>query len=229
MIKYSVNSILIKGRVKLTPGFMIITKLERQKRNQGRVSIYSDNSFRLGVLEDTVFKFGLRVGDTLSEEQLIELKEYDEYITGKKIALNQLARRNRSREEIRKKLAEKKISSTVIEKVIVHLGKLGYIDDSKFAKEFAEDKLALRPLSRKILFQKLLQKGVSKEIIEEALDELFKKINEKDLASECFNKYFNKVKDKEVIVQKKKIFEHMVRKGFTFDFINELIREKIEK
>lgn len=118
MIKYSVNSILIKGRVKLTPGFMIITKLERQKRNQGRVSIYSDNSFRLGVLEDTVFKFGLRVGDTLSEEQLIELKEYDEYITGKKIALNQLARRNRSREEIRKNLPRRKYLQPLLKKLL---------------------------------------------------------------------------------------------------------------
>ena len=208
---------------------MIITKLERQKKNKGRVSIYTDNSFRLGVLEDTVFKFGLRLGDRLTDEQLKEIKEYDEYISGKKIALNLLAYRNRSREELRKKLAEKKLSSLVIEKVLAHIEKLGFINDRQFAKEFVEGKIGSRPQGRRTLFQKLLLKGVSKEIIEETLDELFKKIDEKDLASECFNKYFSKVKDKEVIIQKKNIFAHLVRKGFTFDTINELIRENIEK
>jgi regulatory protein len=208
---------------------MIITKLERQKRNKGRVSIYSDNSFRLGVLEDTVFKFGLRIGDKLTDEQFKEIKEYDEYISGKKIALNLLAYRNRSREELRKKLAEKKLSSAVIEKVLAHTEKLGFVNDRQFAKEFAEGKIGSRPQGRKTLFRKLLQKGVAKEIIEGTLDKLFTKIDEKDLAEECFYKYFSKVKDKEVMIQKKKIFEHLTRKGFSYDIINELIREKIEK
>lgn len=207
---------------------MLITKIEQQKKNKSRWSIFADGSFVLGVSEDTIFKFGLRVKDELDDNELRKIREYDEYIYGKKIAFDFLSYRTRSVKEIKDKLKKKSISADSIDKVIEHLAKLNLINDEVFAQEFVNAKVKFKPSGKRVLSQKLIEKGIAKEVREKVLSDTFERVDEKELAMQNFKKYFNRLKDKEPLEQRKKMFDHLVRKGFGFDLVKEIIKENIK-
>lgn len=207
---------------------MIITKIENQKKNAKRWSIYIDDEFAFGISEDTLLKFGLRVKDDITEDSIQEIKSFDEYIFAKKTAFDLLAYRIRSIAEIRDKLKTKKISVQTIEKTIEHLQALGLLNDEQFALQLVNEKISGKPVGKQVLRQKLYQKGIRKEIAEKVLDEVFSKVDEKKLALTSFKKYFPKLADLEKNKKKKKAFDFLARKGFDFDIINEVIRENIK-
>lgn len=206
---------------------MIITKIERQKKNRKRYNIYLESEFYCGLYDDTILKYQLAAGDEISEEKVTEIREFDEYIYGKKTAFDFLSYRIRSADEIKKKLKAKKITENIIAKVIAHLEELKLIDDEQFAMQLAREKIKNKGVSRKVLQQKFYQKGIPKEIGENVLGKIFGEISEKELALRNLDKYFSKIKDKEKAEQKKKIFDYLARKGFDFDIIGEVIREKL--
>ena len=67
---------------------MIITSIEEQKK-KGRFNIFLDGEFAFGLYKETIYDFGLRVKDNLTEEKVRELKSYDEINFGKKRTLLQ--------------------------------------------------------------------------------------------------------------------------------------------
>ena len=95
---------------------MKISKIQKQKK-ENRYNIFLDEEFAFGIYKDTVLKFGLRTKDELSEEKINEIKNYDEYFAGKRIALRFLSYRQRSEREVRDKLKSKRISKNNIDKI----------------------------------------------------------------------------------------------------------------
>jgi regulatory protein len=207
---------------------VLITKIEKQKKNRKRWNIYADDEFFCGLFEDTLLKYGLRNGDDVPEKKLNEIKEFDEYIYGKKISFDFLSYRIRTVSEIRKKLKQKKISGKTIDKVIAHLNELGLTNDEEFAKQLIKEKISRKPVGKKLLKQKLYEKGVPKPVSEEVIENVFKDVDEKSLAMENFKEYFAKIKAFDKQKQKRKTFDYLVRKGFDFDVINEIIHENIK-
>ncbi len=208
---------------------MVITKIERQKKNSKRWNLYVDGEFACGISEDTFLNFGLRTNDEITEETIGEIKKFDEYQYAKKSALDFLSYRIRSVKEITDKLKGKKISAGTIEKTIKHLEKLGLINDEEFAKQLVQSKTGRKPSGKAVIRQKLFQKGISKNVAEKVIDELYSPEKEKELILEVYGKYVKKLKGKDKFSRRKKMFEHLMRKGFDVDLINELLNEKIKE
>lgn len=211
----------------LTDNKLNITKIERQKKNRKRYNIYLDGEFYCGLYDDTILKYGMAAGDEFTEEKINEIRDFDEYIFGKKTAFDYLSCRIRTIDEIRRKLKTKKIADVTISKVIAHLEELKLVDDEQFALQFAREKIKNKGLGKKVLMQKFFQKGISKATGEKVLDKLFDEVDEKELVLKQFTRYYPKVKDKEKAEQKKKIFDYLAGKGFDFDIISEVIRKNI--
>ena len=87
---------------------------------------------------------------------------------GKEYALYLLGYRDRSKNEIVKKLKEKNYDEEVIEEVICYLKEKNLLDDQKFAKEWANYSIK-KGFSRKRVEQELRKKGVEEEIITNTL------------------------------------------------------------
>ncbi|MBZ0203435.1 MAG: RecX family transcriptional regulator [Ignavibacteria bacterium] len=208
---------------------MLITKIERQKKDRKRYNLYLDGEFYCGLYDDTILKYGIASGDETTEAGLEEIKGFDEYIYGKKLAFNFLSYRIRTISEIRKKLHSKKISESSIEKVLAHLGELGLTNDTDFARQFINEKLKRNPVGKKVLKQKLFEKGIPAGIAEEVIEKLFGETDEKLLAMVSFDKYYTKLESKaaDINEKKRKVYDHLARKGFDYHVINEIIREKI--
>jgi regulatory protein len=202
---------------------MVITKIEKQKKNKERYNISIDGDFAFGLYEDSLVKYGLRSGDELTAEKIKEMQEYDEFGYGKKVAYSFLAYKQRSKKELIKKLKLKKISEASIEKITELLEKQKYLNDELFAGNFIEDKLNSRPIGKRLAKLKLSEKGIDKEVIEETLNKIYSEDKEAEYAERVLEKYVKKVKYKDAVDKKNKCYRYLISKGFDFDTVKKVL------
>lgn len=208
---------------------MVITKIEKQKKNSKRWNLFVDGEFACGISEDTFLKFGLRTNDEITEDTLNEIKKFDEYQFAKKSALDFLSYRIRSTAEIKEKLKSKKISAGTIDKTIAHLDKIGLLNDNEFAKLLVQSKMGKKPAGKKVIRQKLFQKGIPKIIGDKVIEELYTADKEIELIADIYKNYSSKIKGLDKFQKRRKLFEYLMRKGFDIDSINEFLNEKLKE
>ena len=207
---------------------MLITKLERQKKNHKRYNLYLDGEFYCGLYDDTLLKYGLASGDDVTEKQIEEIRGFDEYIYGKRIAFDYLSYRIRTISEIKKRLKKAKLQEETIEKVITHLKELKLVDDEAFARQLVAEKIKNKPSGKRMIEKKLYEMGIPKQVGESVLDELMDEETEKSLAVKVYDKLLPKLQGLDRQEARKKIFAKLASRGFNFDIINEIIREKTD-
>lgn len=149
---------------------MKITALKRQKR-VGRVNVFLDDQFWLGVSEETLIRLGLYVGQELDSDEASSISA--EAGAGKlwDTALRFLSYRPRSEREVRDKLGGLDASEKEIDSILTRLRSLGLVDDQAFAETYLRDRDAVRPYGPDRLRQELRRKGVAGEMIESVLSE----------------------------------------------------------
>jgi regulatory protein len=195
-----------------------ITSIEPQKR-KGRYNIFLDGEFAFGADKETIYTFGLRKNDDLTEEKIGEIKNYDEFNFGKKIALNYLNYKQRTEKEIRKKLKEKKISEKSTDKIISILKDLKFLNDDQYAKMYIEEKLANNPKGKRVIAMKLAEKGISKEVINNVIDSKYSEDTEIKKAKELLSKYIKKVRAKSESDKKQKCYRYLLSRGFDYEVV----------
>lgn len=198
---------------------MIITKIEKQKNNNKRYSIFIDNEFAFGIDEIDLLYYKLKENEPLDNEKY-------EYILNKLLlkrakdkALKYLGYKMRSKNQVIKKLQEYEFPSNVIDKVIRVLEKYNYINDEDFAKAFIKDKLNLKGHGVFKISYDLKMLGVDEEIFKKYLyDDEF--INEEEKAKDLLlKKLGNKNIEDLDYKEKQKIYVYLARRGFSYDSI----------
>ena len=175
-----------------------------------------------------MLKYGLASGDDVTEKQIEEIRGFDEYIYGKRIAFDYLSYRIRTISEIKKRLKKAKLQEETIEKVITHLKELKLVDDEAFARQLVAEKIKNKPSGKRMIEKKLYEMGIPKQVGESVLDELMDEETEKSLAVKVYDKLLPKLQGLDRQEARKKIFAKLASRGFNFDIINEIIREKAD-
>ncbi|MBS1516738.1 MAG: RecX family transcriptional regulator [Bacteroidetes bacterium] len=204
---------------------MKISAIEKQKKDRQRYNIFMDGEFYSGLYEDTIVKYGLRTGDELSEADMEKIRSYDEFNYAKTSAYRFLAYRQRSKKEMILRLKQKKISLPSINKVIKLLEEQKYLNDEVFAYNFIKEKIKNKPLGKRVLADKLREKGISSEISEKVLKENYSEEDEFLSAGIVLKKYLNKGKFKSEYDKKSKCYRHLLSRGFDYDIINSVLSE----
>lgn len=120
----------------------------------------------LGVIgADELLDLGLVLNMELDDPTYIRLKSSIGYGYYYRQALQYVSQRLRSQGELRNYLRKKGCDQENNAKIIEALAHLGLVDDQKLSAAFIHDALLTRPLSRKLIEQKLRQKQVDEEII----------------------------------------------------------------
>lgn len=202
---------------------MIITSIEEQKK-KGRFNIFLDGEFAFGLYKETIYDFGLRVKDVLTEEKINEIKSYDEINFGKKVAIRFLNYKQRTEKEVHGKLKSHKLSEESINKIIIFLKEFKFVNDENYAKLFVESKKILKPEGRRTVRMKLAQKGINKELSERSVSENYSEEEEFIKAKELFDKYRKKVRGKNEADKKQKCYRFLLSKGFSYDLIREVMK-----
>jgi regulatory protein len=85
------------------------------------------------------------------------------------LAFRYLSRRDRTVLEMRRYLEGKRVEPDAIEAALAELGAQGYLDDPRFARQFAEDKRLLEEWGADRIERRLAALGVPSEIVRAAV------------------------------------------------------------
>jgi regulatory protein len=193
---------------------MIITKIERQKKNRSRLSIFVDEQYAFSVSEDIYARYILHTGQSLSEEERAEIEKAESESSVKRTALKFRSFRPRSRKEISEYLKKKGYEESAIIIGIQFLIDNSLINDEEFARMLCRDRLMLKPVGKSSMRQVLYKKGIDRTATERILDDFYTAESEKALALKEGERKFKRVASLPALTQKKRIFEHLVRRGY---------------
>ncbi|MGL4739115.1 MAG: RecX family transcriptional regulator [Cellulosilyticaceae bacterium] len=143
-----------------------ITKIEVQKKDSRRVSVFVDGEFSFGMQLDDVLKFGLSKNKVYSDEEF-------EVLLGKLLvekakfrALDYISYKMRTTQQVRDKLKTLEYDEWVIDEVIAFLEKYGYLNDQHFANRYIEYQMQYNKKSLRKVKSDLYEKGISKVDLE---------------------------------------------------------------
>lgn len=190
-----------------------ITGLVAQKKNPNRVNVHLDGEFAFGLARITAA--WLKIGDSLSDEKIAKLQDEDSKERAYLQALLFLSYRARSEKEVWQNLTKHEIPEAVIEHTLEKLREGGLVDDEKFARVWVENRSIFRPRSRRMLTMELRQKGLDDESVRSAVDG----VDENALAYETALKRATRLKGLEWDMFRKKLSDHLARRGFPYDVI----------
>lgn len=125
----------------------------------------------------------------------------------KQKAIAYLVRSKKTSSEVRLKLKKLNFNEYTIEEVISYFTKLGYIDDNEYVDAYIRQCMRLQNYSLFEIKNKLLQKGIKKDIIEEKLQAVENSDYERELVEKLLN---GKLKNMEDVKQK----QYLYRRGF---------------
>ena len=98
--------------------------------------------------------------------------EADPESVARKILLDQLTGRARSRADLEKKLAQRQVPADLAARLLDRFEEVGLVDDAAFAREWVAQRQEGRGLARRALAQELRRKGIDDEVAREALGEI---------------------------------------------------------
>lgn len=189
---------------------MKITKIEKKKR---LYLVEIDSTETLYVTEDTIVRFMMTKGMTLTSESLNAIKEFAQFSYGKNMALYHLSFKKRTEKEVKNYLIQHEIDDKIIPKVIKNLKDNKWIDDKSYAQQIIDTNLVSGDKGAYLLKQKLTQKGIPQTI----LDPLFEEVDFTPLAEKIAQKLYRKYQQK--LPQKAltdKILQFLLNKGFSY-------------
>lgn len=147
-----------------------------------------------------------------------------QFTRARNAAYRYLAFRPRSRKEVEQKLGEKEFAATVIRTVLDGLTRLGYVNDEKFAAQWASARVRLRGFGRRRIEQELRKKGIDRDIIRATLDSLFEESSEADVARREAEKRLKNLGRFEPEVRRRRLAGFLERKGFSAEIIRTVLR-----
>lgn len=136
------------------------------------------------------------------------------------------AYRDRSQKEVEDKLDSMRMFSEAKEKIIITLMQEGFLNEERFARSFVRGKFRIKKWGRIKITQELKKRGISNPIIKLGLSE----IKEKDYLKSLYDlaeKKAEKITEANSFKKKKKLADHLIRKGYepsmVFDCVNDII------
>ena len=185
-----------------------VTALKFQKNNRQRISVYLDEAYAFG-LPDTIAA-QLRIGQTLSDDYLVELQEQDNLERAYQRTLVLLAHRARSTAEISRYLERLDVTPEAVAIILERLMTHGYLDDLQFAQAWVGDRERFRPRSPAALRNELREKGISQEIIAQVLSD----IDQDESAHRAAESYARRLQSLDERSFRQKLGNHLLRRGF---------------
>lgn len=207
----------------------IITQISQAVKNSERANIYLNGKFWLGINKNKLLSFKLMKGKELTELEKHEIESATLNNNLIERAVNYARIRPRSCSEVKDYLIYKrKVEPSEAENVIDYLQNEGILSDEKFAKWFVEYKLSSGTSGINKLKTALLQKRISKEIINSTLNEIFEDESFKKEQSikleELAEKLSKTIKYKDAYDFKSKLVQKLMGKGFKYDEIKEVLK-----
>lgn len=193
---------------------MTITKIERQKNDRGRFSVFVDEVYAFSVSEDIYARFVLYTGQSLSEEERTAIEKAEAEASVKRTALRYRSFRPRSRHDVADYLKKKGFAPAAVDIGLAFLDAQKLLDDAEYARMFIRDRMRLKPVGRTTMKQLLYRKGIDRDLTDRVIMEVFPPDAEPAAALKEAEKKWKRIAKLPELVRKKRLYDHLVRRGY---------------
>jgi len=146
-----------------------VSRVEQQKKDPDRVSIYIDDKFWVGISLNQFAEVGLRAGDQIDQaraEEILAIVDFDRALN---YAYRRLSMGMISESILRQRLSERGHGKVVSEKVVQRCAELQILNDAYLAEMIVEGARADHR-GRSWVARRLREKGISDFLAEAALE-----------------------------------------------------------
>lgn len=195
---------------------MTVTDIKDYKK--GRYEIFLNDEFAFILYKSEMKSLGMKVGSELTDSQILDITETILLKRAKKRAMNLLLKGDMTEAKLRSKLSDGKYPDSVIDSAIAYVKSYHYIDDRRYAMSFIASRSSSD--SKSTIRRKLIERGVSKEIIDSCVEEYYveDELNadvERELIKKLVLKKCKNLSSLEY-TEKQKLIASIMRKGFSF-------------
>lgn len=204
---------------------MIVTKIMKKKANY---DIYIDEEYSFTLTDEGLYKSKLKSGtEFIITEELNGILKEDEAKRCKNRALKIITTSSKSENKIKEKLTREGYSEYAIDIALEFLRDYKFTNDEKLAKNLANQSIRKNSsiLQTK---QNLRNKGIKKEDIEKALEEIDED-DEIENAINVANKKYNTIKNKEKDEILRKIAYTLNYRGFSYRAVDKALQNIKDK
>lgn len=193
-----------------------------------RDKIYIDNEFAFVIYKGESHLYSVKAGEEISKEDYEKIM-YELLPKRAKIrAMNLLTKRDYTELGMRQKLLEGYYNDTQINETIEYLKQYGYIDDGRYVRNYFSVYIQTKPKSK--IIQKLIEKGISLELIESLVDEIYeleRTLTHLPDEMEIGRKLLNKKKYNmcNSVNERQKAFRYLIRHGISNENAINLLKE----
>ena len=194
-------------------------KLNFKCGKANKIHIHVDGEYRMTVDSDFIAMSGYYENMEIDDEELAVLESKVSSRRAFNKAVDLLSRRDHASGELLMKLRQKGFSQGA-EEAVEKLSEYGYIDDGRFAKNYAEALIRLKGFGKRRIEQELYRKGVSREIINETVEEL--QFDESSIVGIIERKYARYLDTEKGV---KKTVAALLRMGYGYGEIKSALEE----
>jgi regulatory protein len=137
------------------------------------------------------------------------------------LAVGHLGKRDRTAAEVRRHLLGKDIGEPAADAAVAELERMGYLDDARYARVFAEDRRTLDAWGPERIERRLLELGVDREHVAAALGAR-DGAGELEAALELLRRRLREVPSSER--ERERVLGMLVRKGYDLELAYDAVR-----
>ena len=198
-----------------------ITSIKPQKSKK-RVNIHLDGKFAFGLDLENYLKLGLKVEQELTKTGIEEIVKKAEFQKTYDKILRFASLRPRSEKEYKDWFRKHKVHSSLHMKLFSKLKRLDFLNDTKFAVWWVDQRLQFKFKSKRELIAELRMKGINKNIVDDVLYDV--KIDELKMAKKLIEKKKYKWDKLGGLEARKKMSTFLAGKGYGWDVVKEVIK-----
>lgn len=201
---------------------MIVTKVEPVAKDRNRVTF--DNGEKVVLYKGEMRLLMLKDGSEISDDTYGQIVKVVLPRRCKLRAMNLLKERDYTEYQLRKKLLDAEYPSYVVDEAVSYVKSFGYVNDERYARAYIEEQAGSR--SKREIYQKLVQKGISADLLEHLFDDIYPN-DRNDFTKSDFDESLVIKKTllkrhftgNETYEEKQKILAYFYRRGFEIDAV----------
>lgn len=196
-----------------------ITAIKPTQRDPDRATIRVAGRVVATLPRHHIADLGIEVGTVWDEALAQRIAEAAAYDKALRQAINRLARRGRSRRELDRKLRELGHDEPVRQRVLDRLVELGYLDDEALGRQLLIEIQSRKPAGPMLLRQKLMQKGLDRELIDRLVTEAVDDSDQAEQALALLRQRLRSMQRLDPATRKRRLYGQLARRGFAADAI----------
>lgn len=188
---------------------MLITQISEVDKK--RMMIHTEEGVSFVLYKGEIRRFALQEGEEIASEIYEEIRTDILIKRARKRAMFLLEKMDRTESQLRNKLRQGFYEEDLIDDAIAYVKKYHYIDDNRYAQTYVRYQKERK--SKRQIKMDLMQKGVDREIIEQAIEAEYEPESEQELILKWIEKRKYKIGESD-IKEKQKMYQFLMRKGF---------------